>query len=98
MIPKCLLAFLAGAVTEALCTWWVQSVASYRVLSASLLSMAWAAAMLTGLAEALAPEKIPGVYWVLWYIPAACWVVGYGVGTSVVVSLGKKRRKDPDPV
>lgn len=68
------LTFVSGAVVEGICAKWVKAVADGKAVKAAIFSMLWAAALLSGIGEAL------HYGW-----PAVTWVLGYGVGSYIAV-------------
>ena len=81
MLTRCLLAFGSGLVVEGVCTLWVAAVARAEAGRAGLLSMAWAAALLLGLEQAVSA-----------LFPAVCWVAGYGAGSYLAVKVSSRTR------
>ncbi len=73
---SCLLAFASGALAEAVCTKWVQAVATRKAASAGLLSTFWAGLILLGIEESLHRGSA-----------AFSWMAGYGIGSYLVVKF-----------
>jgi hypothetical protein len=76
------LAFVGGAVREALCVAWVRSVAREdAILAAVTISALDAVALRMGLGESLA-----GV------APGAAWVAGCALGTLIIMAISRWTR------
>lgn len=72
----CLIAFLGGAASEALCLWWVAAAERGRPALAAVFSMLYALAISRGIGEAI--HTMPG---------EASFVAGFGLGTYAAVRL-----------
>lgn len=72
----CLVAFVSAVVFDGLLAQWVAAVAAHRAGLAAVLSMACAVTTLFGFGQAMKGR---------W--PAFWWVLGYGVGSWLAVTL-----------
>jgi hypothetical protein len=72
----CLIAFAGGAVSEAMCLWWVAASERGRAGVAALFSMAYAVAIERGVGEAI--HTLPG---------ELSFIAGFGIGTYFAVKI-----------
>lgn len=79
---SCLIAFFAGAVYEAACVGWVHYSERGRALVTALFSMLIGTAEVTGIVESVRQIEA-----------APFFVVGYGVGTYVAVTIKSRWRR-----
>ncbi len=72
----CLIAFTGGAVSEAMCLWWVAASERGRAGVAAVFSMLYAVAIERGVGEAI--HTLPG---------ELSFVAGFGIGTYFAVKI-----------
>jgi hypothetical protein len=72
----CLTAFAGGAVSEAMCLWWVSASERGRAGVAACFSMGYAVAIERGVGEAI--HTLPG---------EVSFVAGFGFGTYMAVKI-----------
>ncbi len=77
---SCAVTFLAAAVTDALLLWWFTLSARGQRGRAAVLSMVLAMTALMGFGEALSG------FW-----PGVTYVLGYGAGTWIAITLNRKQ-------
>jgi hypothetical protein len=82
-LSDCLVAFLGGAVSEAMCLWWVAAAEKRRAGVAALFSMGYAVAIERGVGEAI--HTLPG---------EVSFVLGFGFGTFAAVHLRRWIARD----
>lgn len=78
MLTDYIIAFLSGLFAEGICTKWVQAVSSKKAVQSGVLSTVWASLILIGLGESLHHG-----------FAACAWVLGYGLGSFLVVKYWK---------
>jgi hypothetical protein len=76
VIATGMLAFASGAAIEATAIWWVHHSERRAWIKASLCSMLYGIAQVTGIGESIRN----------WHV-APWFVLGYGVGTAIAVKL-----------
>ena len=75
-VRDCLVAFSGGAISEAMCLWWVSASERGRAGVAAMFSMGYAVAIERGVGEAI--HTLPG---------EVSFVAGFGFGTYMAVRL-----------
>lgn len=77
-LESCVIAFVSGAVSEALCVFWISASQRGDAILAAILSMLYALAIERGVGEAI--HTLPG---------EVAFILGFGFGTFVAVYLKK---------
>lgn len=75
-ITDCIIAFVGGAVSEAMCLWWVSSSEKGHAVLAAIFSMLYAIAIERGVGEAI--HTLPG---------EVSFVSGFGFGTYFGIKI-----------
>lgn len=84
-IIDCVIAFGGGAISEAMCLWWVSASEKGRAGLAAIFSMGYAIAVERGVGEAI--HTIPG---------EISFVLGFGVGTYAAIVIRRWFQSDKE--